>query len=114
MKNLLFSLAFLTLTLSCSKDLVSEQNSLDPDLYGEWHRPIDGLWTDVIIFSSNGMLSTFELHINDVDLGSSYSYPYWVEAGYILSNSYRPERYSVSRNTLELLSDGDTYTYTRQ
>lgn len=116
MKQLLFSLAFLTLTLSCSESITSADQNLDPDLYGEWHYQEDptDTYISVLVFSSNGMLTEFALHSVNLTTQSHSTYEYWVEGDLIIVDGGIVRRYSVSGNTLEMSYGLDTYSYTRQ
>ena len=116
MKQLLFSLAFLTLTLSCSESITSTDHHLDPDLYGEWHHQEDptDTYISVLVFVSNGMLTEFSLHNTELTTQSERTNEYWVEGDLIITDNSSVRRYSVSGNTLEISYGLNTYSFTRQ
>ena len=116
MKQLLFSLAFLTLTLSCSESITSADHHLDPDLYGEWHYQEDptDTYISVWVFSSNGMITDFQLHSTDLTTQSIDTYEYWVEGDLLIVDGNSVRRYSVSGNELEIYYGSETYIFTKQ
>lgn len=116
MKQLIFSLAFLTLTLSCSESITSADYHLDPDLYGEWHYQEDptDTYIGVLVFSSNGMVTQFGLNSVNQTTQNVDTYEYWVEGDLLIIDGRIINRYSVSGKTLEVSNGSNTFAYTRQ